>query len=76
MHATSQFPIQTTKFFYSCFDVQLCPPHHFEKGSATHAQLDRKFTNWIDGSQSLKRSRILKFKNFLDLYPDPHSENW
>jgi len=33
-------PIQTTKIFYSFFDVHLCPPH-FEKGSATHAHSKR-----------------------------------
>jgi len=36
MLVTSQLLIQTTKIFYSCFDVHLWPPH-FEKGSATHA---------------------------------------
>jgi len=34
MPVTSQLHIQTTKIFYSFFDVQLCP--HFEKGFATH----------------------------------------
>ena len=34
MPVTSQLPIQTTKIFYTCFDVHLCP--HFDKGSAMH----------------------------------------
>jgi len=34
MLVMSQLPIQTTKIFYSFFDVHLCP--HFEKGSATY----------------------------------------
>jgi len=50
MLVTSQLPIQAAKFFYSFFDLDLCPPH-FEKGSATHvasqSECERCFETYV-----------------------------
>jgi len=57
MFVPSQLPIQTTKMFYSFFDVYLCP-HHFEKGSATHA-----YNQFLSAKQSFTTHRLGKIKS-------------
>jgi len=46
MLVMSQLPIQTTQFFYSIFDVNLCPPNLKKvpppMGTTLHPELDVK----------------------------------